>query len=56
MPTEVSAVLARKRLAETQMQGDVTIMLICTILCLVNILSLYFDQALAEATVLMGLY
>jgi hypothetical protein len=56
MPTEVTAELARKRMAEVQTQGDMTVMLICLIFCLLNIMLLHFDEALVKATILSGLY
>ena len=56
MPTELGAVLERKRLAAAQTQDDMTVMLICLVACLLNIMALYFDTALVKATILSGLY
>jgi hypothetical protein len=53
VPTELTAVSARKREAEAQTK---TMMLVYFIVCLVAIVQLFVDQAYAEAVELMGLY
>ena len=56
MPTELSAVLARNRLAEAQAQNDTTMMLISVIVCLFNIALLFLDKSYVAAVQLLGLY
>jgi hypothetical protein len=56
MPTELTAVLTRKREAEAQTQTHKTMMLVYFIVCLVAVVQLFMDQSYAEAVELMGLY
>jgi hypothetical protein len=56
MPTELGAVLARKRETKAQSDTHTTIMLVYFIVCLVAVVLLFVDQSYAEAVELMGLY
>ena len=56
MPTELRLALARKHSAQTQSQANVTILLVCLILCLVNCALALLDPAVARAVELLGQY
>jgi len=56
MPTDLGAVSARKRKAQALTQTDITIVSVCVIICLVNLVLLFVDQSFAEAIELMGLF
>ena len=54
MPTDLSAVIERKRETQAEAQIDITIVLVCLIICLVVLVMLFVDQGFAEALELMG--
>jgi hypothetical protein len=57
MPTDIAAVYARKRAAQAQVQGDITMALIFIIIWLANLVLLFADESFARATIeFMTLY
>jgi hypothetical protein len=51
MPTDIAAVYARKRAAQAQVQGDITMALIFIIIWLANLVLLFADESFARATI-----
>jgi hypothetical protein len=51
MPTDLLAVSARKHKAQIGTQTDITIALVCVIVCLVMLVLLFVDQSFANATI-----
>jgi hypothetical protein len=56
MPADVTVALARKRQARSEMQNDVTVLLVWLVASLGVITLLFASNELAEAMALMGSY
>ena len=56
MPTDLGAVLARKRDARAARQDELSLLLMCYAVTLVNVTLLFASSSLAEAVALTGLY
>jgi hypothetical protein len=51
MPTDLSAVVERKRKVQAEAQTDITFVLVCLIICLVMFVLLFADQSFAQANI-----
>jgi hypothetical protein len=51
MPTDLSALSARKRVAQAQTQAEISLLLVWSIIGLVMFLLLFIDQSFAKATI-----
>jgi hypothetical protein len=51
MPTDLGAVIERKREAQAQTQTDITMVLVWFIICLFMLVLLFADQGFAKANV-----
>ena len=51
MPTDLSAVVERKRKVQAEAQTDITFVLVCLITCLVMFVLLFADQSFAQANI-----
>jgi len=56
MPTDLAAVLARKNAARAEWENDISVLLICFILCLGVLTLMFASPTLAQAVALIGLY
>jgi hypothetical protein len=56
MPTDLAGVLARKRAVRAEMQNDISLLLMCTIIALAQLMLLFGSPTFAEAVALIGSY
>ncbi len=54
MPTDPTAPIKRRREARRQLRADLGVLAACLVVCLITIVLLFFDHALAQALVLIG--
>lgn len=54
MPTDVVAVLARRSAARASRQNDISVLLVCSIVCLGVLMLLFASPTFADAMALVG--